>query len=485
MTTNGTVRLGVCPIGKFVFSHEDAMCHKGIIEKKLSDWGIKYANIDGAVKDGMIRDITHVEPAVKHLKAQSVDGVFLPHCNFGTESATGCIGREMGVPVLLWGPRDLAPLPDGTRLRDSLCGLLASSKVLHKLGVPFTYIENCSEEDEAFEAGVKNFVRVMSVVKTMRTMRIGQIGQRIDFFWTTICNESELLERFGIRVEPLDVADVLRATRARADKDRAKYVDEIESLKKTVTIEGCDDPAPFINVLALRDEMLALAERHNLSALAVKTFTSLTDELGTMIEFALSQVNDAGVPTATECDLHGAISCALLRAAALGEEPTFLADFTIRHPDDDNGILLWHGDFPLSLRREGAPAVIGPHWILPGMEEGMCHWLLKEGDITVARFDGDRGEYRLAAGSGRTTDGPETQNTYVWMKVNDWSRWERQLIEGPYIHHTGGVYGRVAPALMEACKYIPGLAAEPLGKSDDEIRREFFRGVCPMHAEAE
>ena len=475
MMTDGAVKLGLCPIGKFVFSHEDAMRYKGIVEGKLREWHIPHVNIDDAVEDGMVRDVAHIEPVVRHLRAQGVDGVFMPHCNFGTESAVGLIGRDLGVPVLLWGPRDDYPLPDGTRLRDSLCGLLASSKVLHKLGVPFTYIENCSADDEPFEAGLKNFARVMAVVKGFRTMRIGQIGQRIDFFWTTICNESELLERFGIGVEPIDIAEVIRATKARARKDRSRYRDEVAALRKKITVEGFEDTSAFINILALRDEMVSLTRQHNLSALAVTTFTSLVEELGAMVEFAMAQVSEAGIPTACECDLHGAISCALLRQASLGTEPTFLTDFTIRHPEDDNGVLLWHGDFPLSLRREGTPARLGAHWILPNMPAGMCHWLLREGDITVARFDGDGGDYRLAAGSGHTMDGPETQNTYVWMKVNDWPRWERQLVEGPYIHHTGAIYGRYTAALIEACKYIPGLVPEPLGQGLGDVQREFFR----------
>ena len=439
------------------------MRYKGVLQDQLTQWGIDYAGIDEAVEDGMVRDVAHVESVVRHLKHESVDAVFMPHCNFGTEHAAGLIGRELGVPVLLWGPRDGAPQPDGTRLRDTLCGLMASSKVLHKLKVPFTYIENCAPTDRVFETGLKDFVRAAAVVKKFRKMRIGQIGQRIDFFWTTICNESELLERFNIEIEPLDIADVLRATRARAVDHRVAYLDEIRALQADVKIALGDDPNHFINVLALRDEMLALARDRALDGLAVKTFTSLVDELGSMVEFALSQVSDAGVPIATECDLHGAVSCVMLRQASLHGEPTFLADFTIRHPEDDNGILLWHGDFPLSLRKPGAPAAIGPHWILPGMPYGMCHWLLKDGPLTTARFDGDGGDYRLAVGEGESMAGPATQNTYLWMRVNNWPAWERTLIEGPFIHHTGAVYGHVAAALREACRYIPGLESAPLG----------------------
>ncbi len=468
------VKLGFCPIGKFVFSHEDALHYKALLEVKLKEWGVNYTSIENVVKDGIVRRIEDVNPVVRYLKEQSVDGLFLPHCNFGTEHAVGLIARELKVPVLLWGPRDEEPLPDGTRLRDSLCGLFASSKVLHKLSVPFTYIENCRITDRALEAGVKNFLRVMSIVKGFYKMRIGQIGQRIDFFWTTIINESELLERFGIEVLPLDMVSIIRGVKERAKQEKSRYREELEVLSKQVKFEGFDDTSALVNNLALRDEMLRLASEQGISAFAVQSFMSICEELGCMVEFALTQVSEAGYPSACETDIHGAISCVLLQRASLETEPTFLADFTIRHPEDNNGILLWHCGFPLSLRKEGSPACIGSHWILPGIPPGSCHWQLRDGDITVARFDGDRGQYRLAAGTGHTINGPYTQNSYVWMKVKDWQRWERQLIEGPYIHHTGAVYGQYTSVLMEACKYIPGLDPEPLGEKMESVQQDFF-----------
>jgi hypothetical protein len=55
--------------------------------------------------------------------------------------------------------------------------------------------------------------------------------------------------------------------------------------------------------------------------------------------------------------------------------------------------------------------------------------------------------------------GPETQNNWVWMKVDDWPRWERVLIGGPWIHHTAMAYAHCAAALAEACRFVPGLEA--------------------------
>ena len=72
-------------------------------------------------------------------KAEGVDGLFLPHCNFGTEYLCARLAKELDVPVLLWGPLDERPEADGTRLRDTQCGLFATGKVLRRFQVPFTY----------------------------------------------------------------------------------------------------------------------------------------------------------------------------------------------------------------------------------------------------------------------------------------------------------------------------------------------------------
>lgn len=456
--------LGLCPIGKFVFSHEDALRHKRALQEKLKSWGVRFVDLEGVLPDGIVRDQAHVALAVAHFRAKGVEALFMPHCNFGTEGAVGMIGRQLGVPVLLWGPRDEAPLPDGRRLRDTLCGLFASSKVLHKLAVPFTYIENCRLDDAPLRQGVDTFLRAAHAANTLRTgMRLGLVGQRIDFFWTTIVNESELLERFKVEITPFDMVTFIDNVRNRVAKGHAGYMKEAEAMARTCTIEGFDDHEPLIRILAVRDQMLALAADHGLDGLAIQDFTSLVDAMGAYCFFANGLVSET-VPVACESDVHGAISAVLMHRAAMGA-PAFLADITIRHPDDDNGVLMWHPGAPVSMMKPGAKVRLGTHWILPSPLAGMPHFPLRDGAITLARFDGDGGRYQLAVGEGQSMSGPDTLNNAVWMKVDNWRRWERILIEGPFIHHAAMAYGNVGKALLEACRYIPGLEPVCLNES--------------------
>jgi len=449
--------LGLCPIGKFVFSHEDALRYKRGLQEALRQWGVRFVDLEGVLPDGMVRDQAHAAAAVAHFKQLGVDGLFMPHCNFGTEGAVGVIGRDTGVPVLLWGPRDEAPQADGTRLRDSLCGLLASSKVLHKLGVPFAYVENCRPEEPSLRTGVERFVRAAHAARALRRgCRIGLIGQRIDFFWTTIVNESELLERFRVEVVPVDMVLFVRDVRQRAARDARAYAVEVGGLRQHWEIDGLDDTT-LAYLLAIRDQIFALAADHGLDAVALQDFDSLIESFGAYCLLANSMVSDR-LPLAMESDIHGAISTLLLSRAA-GACPSFLADVTVRHPTDDNGVLLWHCGAPLSLAKPGATLKLGRHWILPSPVSGMTHFPLQEGPITVARFDGDRGVYQMAIGQGVSMNGPVTQNNYVWMKVDNWPHWERTLVHGPWIHHTAMVYEHCASTLEEALCFVPGLEA--------------------------
>ena len=459
------ITLGFCPIGKFVFSHEDALIQKGKLERILDASGVRWTGMDRVLPDGIVRRQEDVGPVVRHFKAEGIDALFLPHCNFGTEGAAGMIARDCGVPVLLWGPRDAAPQPDGTRLRDTLCGTFATSKVLQTLRVPFSYIVNSHLEDPVFRTGLDRFLRAARVVKAIRTLRIGMIGQRIDFFWSTIVSESDLLQRFHIQVQPVELALVVEQIKARAAGNGDAYRAEKELLIRETgfRFDGFQDESVALLNFAFRDELLALAVEHGLDAFCVQTFSAIPELLGLFPSLGVAMLNDLGYPVGPESDLHGTISSVILEAAGSGEDPSFLPDLTIRHPENDNAVLLWHFEAPLSLRDTGDPRGAGTPWILQGMPPGMLQFKLKDGPLTVARFDGDRGGYRLGFGEGKTVPSPFTREFYTYLEVNDWPHWEEQIVRGPSIHHCSCVYGHCADILEEATRFLPGSVAERFG----------------------
>ena len=115
------LKLGVVGTRRDIFSKEDALKYNALILSRLEGMGIDFADIMDVNEEGLLFDEKDVDAIVDHLKKEKVDALFFPHCNFGTEDLVAKVAKEIGKPVLLWGPRDEAPLENGARLRDSVC----------------------------------------------------------------------------------------------------------------------------------------------------------------------------------------------------------------------------------------------------------------------------------------------------------------------------------------------------------------------------
>ena len=98
----------------------------------------------------------------------------------------------------------------------------------------------------------------------------------------------------------------------------------------------------------------------------------------------------------------------------------------------------------------------------------------KHGDVTLARFDGDNGEYSLLLGNAKGVDGPKGMGTYLWVEVDNIKRLEAKIVEGPYIHHCVGIHKDVVPVLYEACKYI-GVTPDLYDPIEEEVKA-YLRG---------
>ena len=460
--------LGFAPTRRSIFSAPAAVEYANYTREKLKKMGVEFVDIDDISSDGLLHDDNDRVKIAKKFKAVGVDGLFFPHTNFGTEYEVARLAKEMGLPVLLWGPRDERPDENGVRLRDSQCGLFATGKVLRRFRVPFTYLCNCNLEDEAFERGVKLFLAVCNTVKAFRKTRILQIGPRPFDFWSTMCNEGELLEKFNIQLAPVPLPE-LTAEMKKA-KAEGKHVREtIEYCRKNFKVSVSDEQLE--NIAALKGAMRALAEKYGCNAGCIQCWNALQDEIGIMPCAANSLLNEEGFPVACETDIHGAITSVLVEAAGMGVKRSFFADWTVRHPDNENGELLQHcGPWPSSCLN-CKPEICYPlAFDYPGAVAGEA----KHGTMTLARFDGDNGEYSLLLGNAKGIDGPYTKGTYVWVEVKNWKRLEAKIVEGPYIHHCVGIHEDVVPVLYEACKYL-GIKPDLYDDIEEDVKA-YIRG---------
>lgn len=442
------IKLGYAPTRRSIFSAPDAIKYRGLTADRLKELGVDFVDITDINEEGLLYNDEDMLKIAEKFKTEKIDGLFLPHCNFGTEYECARLAKELNVPVLLWGPLDERPDENGVRLRDTQCGLFATGKVLRRFQIPFTYMTNCRLNDPVFERGLKDFMAVCNVVKTFKKIRILQISTRPFDFWTTMCNEGELLEKFNIQLSPIPMPELTQEMKkVKAEKTEVEKV--IAYIKENMEIQIKVDEVE--NVAALKVAMKSLATKYGCNAIAIQCWNCLQSEIGIMPCAANALLNDEGIPVVCETDIHGAITSLLVEAAGMDETRSFFADWTIRHPDIENGELLQHcGPWPISVARE-TPKLTYP---LAFDHPGSITAEARHGEVTLVRFDGDNGEYSMLLGNAKGVDGPKGMGTYLWVEVDNIKRLEDKIVCGPYIHHCVGIHKNVVPVLYEACKYI-------------------------------
>lgn len=443
-----TLCIGVAPVKRSFLSMETAKREKDEIMARIRGilpGSVHLVDIDDAGENGIAFLPEHVAPVVEKFHTAKIDALFLPFCDFGEEQVASAIAAAFKVPVLVWGPRDEVPNTAASRGRDTQCGMFAATKVLRRFGVKYSYIFNCRTRDAAFADGFDRFLRVAAVVKAMKTLRIAKIGARPAPFLSVMTNEADLISRFGIvtvPISPYSIAALGKKMMAQNDTALSDYAADIRG---RMDCNRMTDEA-LLSAAAIKLATRQLMGEAGCSVGAMECWSAFPDLMGLSPCLTLGEMADEGLPLSCEADVNGAITLAILRACGMYEKPGFLADLTIRHPENENAELLWHcGPFPFSLKSAACTA---------SLTAGQQNFELKSGELTVCRFDDLNGEYYLFAGAGKTTTGPETVNTYTWFEVDDWKRWEEKLIQGPYIHHLGGIYGRYLPVLREAARYL-------------------------------
>lgn len=441
------VTLGVLPTRRGMLDLETATREKEkfmAVIREIKPEVVTLVDIDDICTNGIIENEAYSPAVVEKFRKANVDAIFVPFCDFGDEGSVADVVSKFQVPVLVWGARDERPNTLEARGRDTQCGMFAATKVLRRYGVTYSYIFNVAADSEEFRQGFENFIRVACIVKDVRGLRIGKIGEHPSPFRSVMTNETKLMKDFGaqtVAIAPLVVQMTVEKILAEKSDEFART---LKDLKERMDCSAMADE-DVERLVAFKMALLEVLAQNHCNVAAIECWPTCA-----MMKLpacaVIGELTDMGIPVSCETDINGAITMAILRACTLGEQAEFLADLTIRHPENDNAELLWHcGPFPYSLKAaESKARIVG----------GQEQFELKQGDLTVCRFDEIDGEYYLFAGEARTTTGPETMGTYVWMETDNWKKWEEKLMFGPYIHHLGAIYGKMFPVLKEAARYL-------------------------------
>lgn len=420
-----------------------------IIRKQLPDY-VKFTDVDDICEQGMAAFPEDIPKIVSKFSAAGIDALFFPFCDFGCEEVVAGVAKQFKLPVLIWGSRDKVSTFE-KREKETQCGLFPATKVLLNYGVTYSYITNCAASSPDFIKGFEKFVRVAFILKSLRNINIAEIGDRPKDFYSVMHNQQLLIENFNITVKPITLLSIRETAFDILKKNDNELTGYIKDFSSRMDCRDTDDD--FIRkVCAGTLAIERLMKQHNCKAgafdcVGVRTALEMTGSACTI----QGELSDRGYPTACETDVWGAISQLICTAASMGADTEFLADWTYRHPANDNSELIWHGGpFAYSLASKSRKPSFRKNY--RGFYEAWFE--LKQGDLTLVRMDELHGEYYMFLGEGKTTTGPETTGTWVWLEVDDWKNWEEQLIFGPFVHHVAGVYGKYTDVIAEAARYL-------------------------------
>lgn len=115
------IKLGYAPTRRSIFSAPDAIKYRGLTKERLLELGVSFVDIDGINPEGLLYDDKDVAPILEKFRKEQVDGLFVPHCNFGTEYVVARLARELGCRCCCGVPGTSGPMKTA-----SACGTVSA-----------------------------------------------------------------------------------------------------------------------------------------------------------------------------------------------------------------------------------------------------------------------------------------------------------------------------------------------------------------------
>ncbi|MHB1417314.1 MAG: L-fucose/L-arabinose isomerase family protein [Chloroflexota bacterium] len=463
MSANPTVRVGFVPSKRFPFSTEWALAMRervlGAIAK-IPGLEVVAPGLE-TTPNGLVENDEHAASTIALFREQQVEGVIIGALDFADEISAASVAAALGKPVLLFGTKEGPLRTNGERISDAFCGTLSISSALHRRKVPFTFAGILFPEEDKFAEEVDSFTRACAAVKAFRGARVGQVGVRPERFETVVCDETAMLQQFGQKVVPCELADIIAASRAMSDED-ARVLATVDNIKSEATIVSVGRDYLF-KAAKLELALIDFYRARHLSALAVQCWPSMRAQLGIMPCGVFGRITDQGVMTACEVDVLGAVDMLTQHHLALGRTVPHFIDWTVQHRSKPNMFLAWHcGNAPASLRAENTDVILRNRW--RGLDEpipeedsgaGAREFTVRPGVVTLSRLVEFDGKFKMLITNGEIVeDHDKERGSSAWVRVADLEKLYGTLVSEGFIHHASMIHGDRSKPLAQFCQFM-------------------------------
>ncbi|NLT18527.1 MAG: fucose isomerase [Clostridiales bacterium] len=413
------IKLGVVCLTRNTFDFQAA---KEMYDKVLLDLN-KLLNVEIISVKETVMDTPEAIDTGRLFAENSVDGLVIISGTFHLGHLLLEIKKTCDKPILLWALPEL-PYNGGKIRLNSACGVNLNASNLVKSGI----------NDFVYHIGPKideNWVDAIRMIVALRDSRIGIVGYRAHGFFNVGVNELALYGKFGVIVDHYELSELYNEMATETDK----YLEKLNS-----TFDSDEVPQEKkMKVASLASSLKGFMTRHNLKALAIRCWPEFASSFGIAPCASMSLIQDDDYIVACEGDIDCTITMICHQAA--GANTPFMADISQVNLEE-NSALLWHcGVAPCNLRDGRSSCTLDSyHAGGKGMTAG---FVLKTGEVSIARLDSINGSYRLFLEKG-TSHPMDKLLTGTYAKVvfsHPMKEVFDKVVYTGIAHHVSMVYG--------------------------------------------
>jgi L-fucose isomerase-like protein len=448
MNMSNSMNVLYVPVGVGTF---DLVCAQDQFEKSISLLKTLYPEV--TVPNEPLLTLAKLN---SFLDANTPDFVIVQNITFANSAYVSEVLARFTCPLLLWTLTE--PIVDGARLRlNSLTGAYSAANTMMLLGRNnFLYVLG-SPEDESVIKKIKYALAAVGLKSALKGMKMAAIGHTPQGFGFGRALDSELLKNFSVRLESIEVRELMDKARSYKEGESDQYKTLME--QSTCNCETCpkermEDSAHLMHAY------MDYVKENNISALASRCWPDFFTSYGTPVCSVLSLLNDQGVASVCESDMYGALSQYVARN--LTDKSSFFGDPV--YLDDEAGtITYWHCGMAAPSLAQNHCACVGVH---PNRKIGpvMDFACAAEKEVTIFRIGRKMdGSFRLFSAKGSALDVPKQfSGTSVVVKPNHDARSvvEKSVVAGwePHfvvaygdIHETLEMFAKIMD--IEFCAY--------------------------------
>lgn len=349
-------------------------------------------------------------------------------------------------PILLLAPRE--PSIHGWLHLNALTGLMSSGNYLASQKHQFQHIYG-NPDEEAVQQVIADFVQSVKVKDDLAHLNIGVVGTFPPGFFFSDADADQLQANFGVHLKHYEIDEAFAQAEALQPQEYQTQLDYSSQHYNNLNVKQ-DETIRFVKYVTLMHQW---AQRDNWGALASRCWPDFFDKYHSAPGSVWTQLGDQKLPTAMECDIHGALSMYILQQMTPQQDATFLGDVSSLD-EGDNTITMWHdyGAYSLANPKYGVEASVHPNRKMPVSPQ----MVLKPGLVTILRVHYDADGYRFVITKGTVKDTPAQFNGVsgrieMQQPVNELMD---QFVANGYESHFALVYGDYVSQLEKLAQML-------------------------------